>query len=504
MSDITSRLRSLLCGPWPIAIALFWGSLLLFTRDNGFSFSYHPDEDGKVFQIIERERNFHHPLLLLNVTDLAVHLAQVPLTSQAVVIAGRWVSAAMAAGAVALLAVVAFYRGGWLAAWVVGLLVATHGKLYEAAHYLKEDTALVFGLAGFFLAAEFFSQTPTTRTLRFLAIGCALSASGKYVGILALLFAIPLVWRAASVPRRWKTFAIAFLATFLVLNIPPTTHPSSPFRSLKREVAGVTEGHRGLTREVPHAKYVSEMREDVSREVMVLAAVAGFALLVTARRRTGSEWVLFLLPVAYFVAISFSPKTGGRYLLPTSTLVCALGGFGFVEIARLLRCWKANAVASLVIAGGAAFLLHAQLPLLRETMDEFRHDDRVELAAWTRANVPADALIVEDHRVNLFAPASGDESGKPQVPQRVLDNDYAADLGTLDEMRTWGVVYVAVSQRAYDRFFSKNLKPQPAEKADYERRKEFYRRLFAEGKLVREFKSQGNIYLQPGLKLYKL
>lgn len=499
-------------GPWPIAIALFVGSLLLFTRDNGFSFSYHPDEDGKTFQIIQRERNYHHPLLLLNVTDLAVHLARVPLTSQAVVVAGRWVSAAFAAGAVAMLAVVGFFRGGWIAAWAVGLLVATHGKLYETAHYFKEDTALVFGLAVFFLATEMFSCAPTSRGLRFLGFASALATSGKYVGVLALLFAIPFVWRAAKVPARWKTFALAFIATFLVLNIPPTTHPSSPFRSLRREVAGVTEGHRGMTREVPHAKYVPELREDVSRGVLVSAAIALFAVVVTARKRSGAEWTLVLFPIVYFAVISCSPKTGGRYLLPTSSVACALGGLGVVEYTRFVlgklhligTSLPQRSIWNMSITGFALNLLIAQLPLLRTTMDEFRHDDRVELAAWIRANVPADAIIVEDHRVNLFAPAPGDESNKPQVPQRVLDNDYAADLGTLDEMRGWGSVYVAVSQRAYDRFFSKNLKPQPAEKADYERRKEFYTRLFAEAELVRELRSQGNIYLQPGLRLYKL
>ena len=499
MSDSRARFLHALQGPWPIALALFVASLWLFTRDNGFSFSYHPDEDGKTFQIIQRERNFHHPLLLLNATDLAVHLARVPLTSQSVVVAGRWVSAAFAAGAVAALAIVGFYRGGWIAAWAIGLLVATHGKLCEAAHYLKEDTALVFGLAVFLLATEMFSRSPNTHTLRLLGVGCALAASGKYVGILALPFAIPLVWRADALPVRWKTFALAFTATFFLLNIPPTTHPSSPFRSIKREVTGVTGGHRGLTQQVPHAKYVSELHEEVSRAVLWFAGVALLAVAITARRRTGAEWTFALLPLAYFAIISCSPKTGGRYLLPASTLFCALGGLGLVEVARFFRRGKYPA---LVI--GAAFLLHAQLPLLRATMEEFRHDDRVELAAWIRANVPADAIIVEDHRVNLFAPAPGDESGKPQVPQRVLDNDYAADLGTLDEMRTWGAVYVAVSPRAYDRFFSKNLKPRDSEKADYARRKEFYTRLFAEAELVRELKSQGNIYLQPGLRLYRL
>ena len=514
MADSKSQLFRLLRGPWLIAVALFFGSVLLFTRDNGFSFSYHPDEDGKTFQIIQRERNFHHPLLMLNATDLAVHVAGVSKSSQAVVIAGRWVSAAFAAGAAVALALVAFHRCGCVAAWTVGVLVASHGKLYEAAHYLKEDTALVFGIAVFLLAAELFSRGPGVGTLRFLGIASALAASGKYVGVLVLVFAIPLVWHAGGVaiPNRCKTFAIAFAAAFAVSNLPPTTHFSSPFRSLKREVVGVTEGHRGMTREVPHAKYVPELREDLSRGALVFAGVSLVALIVTARRRSGAEWSFTLFPVVYFALISCSPKTGGRYLLPASTLLCALGGFGMVEFARFVFGMFRNAKTSpafgsflnLSVAIGAVILFAAQLPLLRETMDEFRHDDRVELAAWIRENVPPGAILVEDHRVNLVAPAPGDESGKPQVPQRVLDDDYAADLGTLDEMREWGPVHVAVSQRAYDRFFSKTLKPRPTEKADYERRKEFYTRLFAEGELVREYKSRGNIYLQPGLRLYRL
>jgi E3 ubiquitin-protein ligase DOA10 len=71
-------------------------------------------------------------------------------------------------------------------------------------------------------------------------------------------------------------------------------------------------------------------------------------------------------------------------------------------------------------------------------------------------------------------------------------------------MKDWGTVYVAVSKRAYERYFSKNLKPRDSEKADYERRKEFYVRLFTEGELVWERESRGIVYLQPGLRLYRL
>src|SRR4030095_14404518 len=225
-----SPLMRWLRGPWPIALVLSIASLALFTRDNRFSFDYHPDEDGKTYQIIKRERNFHHPLLLLNATDLAVHLTGTPKTNQRVVITGRRVSAAFAAATVAVLAIVAFYRAGWLAAWAVGLLVATHDKLYEAAHYLKEDTVLIFGVALFFLAAEMFVRQPTTRTLRFLGVAAAVAGSGTYIGVRALVCALPLVARARLVEARWKHFLLAFGLTFLLLNLPPTTHPSNPFK----------------------------------------------------------------------------------------------------------------------------------------------------------------------------------------------------------------------------------------------------------------------------------
>ena len=133
---------------------------------------------------------------------------------------------------------------GSRAGWLVGLLVTAHAELYKAAHYLKEDTALMFGIAVFLLAAEFFTRRHDTRAVRLLGAAAALAASGKYIGIITLLFALPLVWRARELPGRWKNLLLAFLVTFLVLNLPPA-QPANPFKSLKREVAGVTTGHRG-------------------------------------------------------------------------------------------------------------------------------------------------------------------------------------------------------------------------------------------------------------------
>ena len=64
-----------------------------------------------------------------------------------------------------------------------------------------------------------------------------------------------------------------------------------------------------------------------------------------------------------------------------------------------------------------------------------------------------------------------------------------ADVGSIDELRTRGIRYVAVSKTDYGRFFRQTHKPTKSGLADYERRKKFYERLFREGELLWECKA---------------
>ena len=150
-----------------MAAVLFAGALALNTRHNDFPFSYHPDEPGKVGQIIKGSRNFHHPLLLLSTTEYASRLGFIPRTPQPIVQTGRWVSAVFAAGSVVALALIVWLHYGALAGWGAGLVLALQADLFETAHYMKEDPALVFGLALSLLAAHLWWRFPSRRTLRF-------------------------------------------------------------------------------------------------------------------------------------------------------------------------------------------------------------------------------------------------------------------------------------------------------------------------------------------------
>lgn len=488
------------------------GSFTLFTRHHDFPYSYHPDESGKVGQLIKGSRNYHHPLLLLSLTDVAARVGFVPRTPQAIVETGRAVSAALAAGTVVALALLAWRCSGLLAGWGAGLAVALQADLFETAHYLKEDPALAFGLALSLLAAHVWWQAPKRKTLRFLAIACGVAAGGKYVGIIALLFAVPLLLMRRATGLDWRarlrSFAAVFAITFLACNLPLFAGKiSSPFRSIRNEMEGVAGGHRGITREVPHGEYLGMLRKDVPPAVGALALVYALALLVTARRRTPAEWVTLLLPLGYLAMISCSPKIAGRYLLPVSVLLPLLAVLGAAEVARRVfspDSRRRRMLSGAVLAGLIGWVAWAELPLLRTSFAGFQHDDPAEVAAWIKAHLSADAIIAEDHRVNLSPDKADGWSTNARVPQKVLDANFAPDLGTVDELLAKGVTHIAVCRQSYGRYFSDETQAQGTGKTGYDKRRDFYERVFRDGELLKEWPRGTISYLQPGIRLYRI
>jgi hypothetical protein len=507
-----TSIAQILRSPRLMSAAVFLFCFVLYTRHNDFPYTYHPDEGGKVFQILKHTRNYHHPLLMLTTTEWVVRLTRVAHSPQAVAVAGRSVTAMFAAASVVALALLAWEWQGLAAGWCAGLVLTFASDLFKTAHYFKEDPALLLGLTLSLLAAEGWRRQPSREHLRSLGIACGLALSGKYLGIVAPLAALLLVAGPAecggmSRRERLKGFGAAFGLTFLAINLPLLCHPLNPFRSIGNELFGVVTSRQGLTRSIPHGIYFSDLAYSIVLPVFIFAGCHLAHMIATARRRSAVEWSATLFPIVYFTLLSFSPKTADRYLLPVTVLLTFLAVLGAAEFASLLslslpRLRPLVRVAALFAATG--WILHASFPQFAQCYAAYQHDDRVELAAWLTAHAPAGARVAEDHRVNLAPPAAGRESGAPQIAQTVLDHEFAADLGTLEELRAQGVEYVAVCHGAYDRFFSKDLRPLAADRATYERRREFYRQLFAETKLVWE-RPMGLVgYLQPGLRLYRI
>lgn len=508
-----------------MAVALFIFSLWLNTRHNDFPYSYHPDEGGKTGQIIGGIRNYHHPLLMLSATDIVSRLAFIKREPQPIVETGRWVTATFAAATVVALALLAWFHFGILVGWGAGLAVALQVDLFETAHYFKEDPTLLFGVALSLLAAHVWYRFPHKRTLRFLAVACGLAVSGKYLGIVVLTFAIPIVLARrgseADISRsqRLKLFAIAFGLTFLICNLPLfASKLSSPFRSIRNEVHGVAGGHRGITRQIPHGVYLETLEENAPRAVLVLSGVYALALVVTARRRTLPEWATLLFPLGYLAVISCSPKIADRYLLPVNVLLPFLAALGVAEIGRLIGPDKSRARHALnigVIACLFTWLVASEWPTFHRSFRGYEHDDPTATAEWIKANLPATAVIAEDHRISL-SPTKSDKIKNPKtglpfepsenarVPQKVYSPNFASELGTLEQLRQNGITHVAICKQSYGRYFKDETRPRESVKSGFDKQRDFYADILEEGQLVKEWPPGTISYLQPGIKLFQI
>ncbi len=81
-----------------------------------------------------------------------------------------------------------------------------------------------------------------------------------------------------------------------------------------------------------------------------------------------------------------------------------------------------------------------------------------------------------------------------------------ADLGDLDALRRQGVTHVLVCWSSSRRFVEADKRPAPGSgrESDFARRRNFYQRLHAEGRLLWKSELGPPITLRPGLALYAL
>jgi hypothetical protein len=484
------------------SIALFVVCFALNTRFNHFAWYYHPDEPGKVEQVKEGRWNMHHPLLLLGTTKLAASATHAGSNEQAIVEIGRNVSAAFMAAAVVALSVLAYAWRGWPAAFLTGALLATHHQLYELSHYFKEDSALLFGVALSLLAAWLYSERATLGRAAFLGAACALATSGKYIGAMMLVVAVPalIASKSEKPARMWSVFVAAFLAVLVLVNLPLFCGLGTFRESFGREVSLVVEGQGGATRRVPHAEYWSIFRDNTTPAMWVALGIFLAARWRERRSLRLIEWLIIVLPFAYSIALSFSPKTNDRYFLPATAIFTL---FAALAIADLPRKWAIPA---------AILLFAAQFPSWSASRAgwlgydlAFQRDDNADLIDFLRTNVPADAVLLKENRIALPDPDRNKHSARAGViPQKVIGRRYAADFASFDQLAAKGITHVIVSESDYGKFFLGSLHAQKGAETKFETSREFYRRLFDEADRIWERERSTVIYLHPGIRVYRL
>ncbi len=507
------------------SLALFASCYWLDTRHNRFPYYYHPDERGKVEQIITSDWNFHHPMLLLTTTKIYVELTHVQKKEQPIVEAGRRVSAMLMGAAVVALSLLAFLWRGWAAAICAGFTLMLHHQLYELAHYMKEDSALLFGVACTFLAALAYSQTPSWWRVLILGASAGLAISGKYIGIVVVAAAAPVVWIHSERARfsRLMLFLLAMIVVIVAVNLPLLLHPGAFEHSLNREMDLAIEGQRDVTRRVPHALYWNVFIDN-STPLLWLFLVS--FLVVWWHRQDSlslAQKLIVAFPFGYALILSFSPKENDRYFLPATALLTFIAALGTLDAPRLVQrvlliaglqhperamsgLWRWRAVA-ISIAGLTALQITGWAvgkPGWLSYDAAFQHDDKADLIAWMQAKLPPDAVVAADSATGLADPKRKKNSGRSQkISQTLLVSRLAADLGSIDELRAQGVTYVIVSESSYGRFFRADLRAKDSNDRKFSAARSFYEFLLRE-EPVFERERGTVIYLHPGIRVYSI
>lgn len=493
-------------------VLLFAVCLGLYGFKNRFPIFYHVDEPGKGRQIVEGTRNFHHPLLMLTLADLALRAAPVERTPRNAVFAGRWCSAVFAALAVTAFTALGYYRRGLQGAICVAIVVGFHHQIFELAHYMKEDPALLMGFAFWLVALNVFWERRSSLSAAAVGVAAALAASGKYVGIVGLIVALPLVLAAPrSGPRDRRLFRFAWLAGgFLIamalINYQLWTNIGAFREGLGREVEIITEGREGVAKRLTVGAAFSNFSvlfSETSFPIWFFAACHVVGLI--ARGGNPVDWITAAFPFGYGLMIALGNKDADRYFLPAVAVLNFVAALGIVDTARYLatrpRPWRWTRHAVLLLLVVACGYEWWRMSLY---IRAFSSDSRAELVDWMAANLPANATVAEEKRVDLADLKSTDPEGiGARIRQQLLTDSYVPDLGSIEELRARGVDYAVVAPWTYGRYVRvKKLSGDEGEK--FVRRREFYLRLLQDGELLWSRPATKVVTLHPALELYRL
>jgi hypothetical protein len=483
------------------SLLIFGVSLALGTWNNAFPYYYHLDEPLEVRMILHGLTNFHHPLLMGNTTLLLCQMPGVEQNPQAVAEVGRWCMAVFGALASVAFAWVGFRFAGAAGGLAAGLLVALHPLLVELAHFYKEDPALLFGVAVSFLSITRYWDRSTLGNAALLGVANGLAFSGKYIGIVLLIPSFLVIAQArprVQYGRKFAVLILGFLATVMAVNFQLVRGVRQLFTGVGREVALLDAG--GGAGWITN-KYVGVFFENSHFLVLIFAGWFAVRLLFNWRERTLPEFLILFFPLAFALMISLTPKTAERYFLPVSALVCLMAGIGLADFCRnfplLTRRsrWQQNAVFAILLAVSCGIFGG----VVADRLEGFGHDTRRRLADYITANLPLDAVIVQDRRAQLVEVSGKEKEARAfSVPQRVLSNQYAADFGSVSELRAKQIYYVVlmVGQKYKDHGGAR-----VKNRGEYDR---FVKEVMDVGELLWEERSRPPRVVNPHLALYRL
>jgi hypothetical protein len=482
------RQRSLLLG-W--CIVLFLTGLFLYTRHNNFPAEFHADEPPKATQVIQLRPTYRQPLLLITATEFVSRLLNQRKSIQQVVLTGRVISAVFADGAIVLISLFAYVAFGdsLLAAVAAGVGALSCPQLLLLAHYMKEDTALVFAGAAFLIAMWYNESEETRRSAALLGIATGLLGSAKYIGLLAIPIAYWLNATSRQSRKRGarRSFTIALVASWCAINYLVVVDPFRFFSNLGTEAAHPIAGHHGLGNPILVSSPVWRMLVGQANPIILVVALA-YATFSVARWRqlTRAAGLFALGPAVYLLLLSLSRFLLDRHLLPVTLGAYTMTGCAVAQLSTLFKKPEMRWLATTALS---VMLVSTSIAPARVIYHELKDETRLQLRAWIRNNLPPSAVIAQDRPAHLNIADPEFLATYGRLPQRILTprDLFVTDFGSLAELRTQGVTHVVTCDEAYARIFSEHV-VDAAERDEYHVRRARYDEIFSSGTLLFEAK----------------
>ncbi len=497
-NEKSSRVEVIALLAW--CVVLFAVAVTAFTSYNDFPLHFHPDEPGKVQQLIDRDYNFRHPQLLLITSEITSRVLGMRERDELGAV-GRGISAVAAGVAIVALTLVGWRLRRWPGAIMAGVVLLLNPSLGFYAHFMKEDCLFLMGLSLWLLSLVAYLHKPTRRGLLLMGIACALAASAKYLGAMCIGISLLVVlirpWTGAGRLKVGGLFLLAAMITSLIININFLLHPKDAVDGLKYELEHVAEGHLGFTINVPHLLYLQEFKA-MHPVVPALAAIYFVGLIINIRRRSAGEWAVALFPLVFFALLSSSPLVSPRYFLPVYTGFMLLAALGAVDLAswieRLTRTQRFHVARWGAVAMAVVLAILLAPSFYKLSVLAFKNDPRYELRDYILAHLPADAVIASQPGVGLIdSKGNRDPKFNPDMPQHVFTiPNFGSTLSTKKEsidsmtrmLEEGGFTHVVLMTGRYRIFEDPYDTLAPKLRPEFLQYQAFYRDLLANSELI--------------------
>lgn len=390
--------------------AVLSGSVFLNLQGNGFPLGYHVDELKKVSFIKHGTQDFMHPLLMLQLSRLAVGFLG-EWDDQAIVEIGRCINGLAGVAIVVCIYGLTYREHGSALALIAAASAAVCPTLVVHAHYLKEDMLLTVWLLAALLCYLRFVERPGLVRSWLLGISCGMAFSSHYksillVPLLSVFFSIDSwkYWRESHARIRAFTdlsllIAIAGLTAvfvFLTVNYPLIDDWQKFLNGVAFELQHARDGHAGVVVNAWRQGFTFHWRNNIlpgMTPIMAILGTLGVGVTLWNWRKVSRQEQLLAAFVCLFYIVhetspSKPPPDDGRYVLPAVS--------GLVYFANLFAAVCSSHFSRIVsnMARGAL-----AMGLLWSAVDScllvsnLERDTRTELANWIESNIPPSALV---------------------------------------------------------------------------------------------------------------